>query len=134
MRARTVQIIWHDKQAIFSVSFNPTRKHIFSTSGGDNIVNEWELVADQVVHKQSLTRHTANVNVIRYSKDGVLATAGDDGIVFVWKQQDGGEFKVFKVLRVNSDVYDLCWSAQDNYIVTGSVDGCIKVFNVQQRK
>ena len=133
MRARTVQIIWHDKQAIFSVDFNPSNSKVFCTSGGDNIVNEWELVADQVVHKQSLTRHTSNVNVVRYSKSGLLATSGDDGIVLIWKQIDLGEFKVHKVLRVNSDVYDLSWSGNGDVIVTGSVDGCVKVFNVNQR-
>lgn len=128
-----MQIHWHDKQAIFSIDFNPLIKNIFTTSGGDNNVNEWEIIKDQIIHKQSITRHTSNVNVVRYSRSGLLATAGDDGLVFIWKQVNLGEFKVYKILRVNSDVYDLCWSDDGILLTTGSVDGCVKVFNVELR-
>ena len=49
----------------------------------------------------NLSRHTSNVNVVRWHpRGGLLATAGDDGTVLIWKctatnnGANGGEKKV----------------------------------------
>lgn len=39
MKAKTVQIHWHEKQPIFAVDFDPTGDGRFATSGGDGAVH-----------------------------------------------------------------------------------------------
>ena len=37
----------------------------------------------------NLKRHTKSVNVVRWSYDGtVLASAGDEAVIFLWKEND----------------------------------------------
>jgi chromatin assembly factor 1 subunit B len=71
-----------------------------------------------------------------------------DNVVFLWCQDAGsnGEennlvsdagnkesWSVVKVLRGHlEDIYDLCWSRDSNYIVTGSVDNSAIVWDVQK--
>jgi hypothetical protein len=35
MRAKTVQIVWHCKEPVFSVDFDPQRPRLFITGGAD---------------------------------------------------------------------------------------------------
>ena len=38
MRAKTVQIYWHDQQPIFSIDFDPLVAERFATCGGDTFI------------------------------------------------------------------------------------------------
>lgn len=109
-----------------------------------------ELAAD-------LTRHQRAVNVVKWSPSGnLLASGDDDSYVIIWKQQTEREqtqppplfeenarneeqFKetwlILKVLRGHlEDIYDLSWSPNGEFLVTGSVDNSAIVWDLKKGK
>jgi len=90
--------------------------------------------------------HTSTVNILRFSPDGMyLATGGDDSAIVLWVQkirpkEFGSNIEEvlwsnYKVIRGHlSDIYDLAWSPDSKYIVSGSVDNSTIVFSVEKGK
>lgn len=164
MEASNLQIYWHESQPIYSLCFQPSeaRKPRLLTAGGDNRVRAWMLNFEEDNHMRvdtidflsSLTQHEQAVNVIRFNSTGeILASAGDDGQLLLWRQNDEmvkefgmddtefDDFKeswtVWKKIRSGSDaceIYDLAWSPNDRYIVTASMDNAVRVFDVEAGK
>ncbi|EDW71991.1 uncharacterized protein Dwil_GK10714 [Drosophila willistoni] len=114
-------------------------------SGGDGDVG-LELAAD-------LSRHQRAVNTVRWSPNGELLASGDDeSVVFIWKQkaehevinivdadghgsQDKEVWLTLKVLRGHrEDIYDLSWSPNSLFLVTGSVDNTAMMWDVHKGK
>ncbi|KAJ2355802.1 Chromatin assembly factor 1 subunit, partial [Coemansia sp. RSA 2618] len=152
MRVKTVQINWHDKLPIFSVDFDHSYDNSqqggwrFATGGGDNNVRIWRLrsTAEREQDTQSppieflasLNRHTAPVNVVRFSPGSSrLASAGDDGVIIIWRQVDEAQSRVVcdqldenasadkevwrpaAMLRGSlADICDLAWSPDGAYL------------------
>ncbi|CAI4677666.1 AKH_1a_G0038680.mRNA.1.CDS.1 [Saccharomyces cerevisiae] len=174
MEASHLQIYWHDSQPVYSLIFqkNSANDKLF-TAGGDNKVRIWKLNRDENgqnggVRKiesldflGSLTHHEQAINVIRFnSKGDVLASAGDDGQVLLWKQEDANtqqesvvrpfgmdaetseadenkeKWVVWKRLRGGSgataaaEIYDLAWSPDNRNIVVACMDNSIRLFDV----
>ncbi|GAV55939.1 hypothetical protein ZYGR_0AZ01110 [Zygosaccharomyces rouxii] len=164
MEASNLQIYWHESQPIYSLCFQPNdaKRPKLLTAGGDNRVRAWMLNFEKENHMKvdtidflsSLTQHEQAVNVIRFNSTGeVLASAGDDGQLLLWRQNDEmvkefgmddvefDEFKeswaVWKKIRSGSDafeIYDLAWSPNDRYIVTASMDNAVRIFDVEAGK
>ncbi|KAJ2893536.1 Chromatin assembly factor 1 subunit, partial [Coemansia aciculifera] len=182
MRVKTVQINWHDKLPIFSADFDhnyvnsngPQGGWRFATGGGDNNVRLWRLRTAQEREQQpqqpaveflaSLNRHTAPVNVVRFSPcSSKLASAGDDGVIIIWRQQtadtseaaparaqpasmeDGGleddgfvEPEVWRpvaMLRGSlADICDLAWSPDGNFLVSASVDNTARIWDAREAR
>ncbi|KAJ1919772.1 Chromatin assembly factor 1 subunit [Tieghemiomyces parasiticus] len=156
MKAKTFQINWHDKLAVFAADFDPSSSGRFATAGGDSNVRIWRLNASAsgavtVDFTANLSRHSAAVNVVRFSpRDSLLASSGDDGTIIVWKQSQAMEgnlerreedefasetWKVVSLLRGSlADIYDLSWSADGRFIISGSVDNTARIWDVKQAK
>ncbi|XP_022232073.2 LOW QUALITY PROTEIN: chromatin assembly factor 1 subunit B [Drosophila obscura] len=100
-----------------------------------------------------LSRHQRAVNTVRWSPNGELLASGDDeSVVFIWKQkadhevvnildadagsqQDKESWMTLKVLRGHrEDIYDLSWSPNSQFLVTGSVDNTAMVWDVYKGK
>lgn len=96
-----------------------------------------------------LTRHQRPVNCVRWSPSGeFLASCDDESFIFIWRQKpdsettnifdrdDGSEadkeiWLTDKVLRGHiEDVYDLSWSQDSQFLISGSVDNTAMVWNV----
>lgn len=161
MEASNLQIYWHESQPIYSLCFQPndSKRPKLLTAGGDNRVRAWMLnfendnhmKVDTIDFLSSLTQHEQAVNVIRFNSTGeILASAGDDGQLLLWKQNDEmvkefgmddvefDDFKeswtVWKRIRPGGDafeIYDLAWSPNGRYIVTASMDNAIRIFDVE---
>lgn len=104
----------------------------------------------QVDFLSNLRRHSATVNVCRFSPDGkYLATGADDQLVFLWKLSDvvtpannifsdedadnKETWVIHKTLRGHlGDVLDLCWSQDGRFIVSGSVDNSAIAWDTQK--
>lgn len=70
-----------------------------------------------------------------------------DNVLLLWKQEVGGEglrdnllsdtanrenWTVVKILRGHlEDIYDLCWSCDSQFVITGSVDNSAIVWDIQ---
>ncbi|KAI6041468.1 WD40-repeat-containing domain protein [Pisolithus marmoratus] len=109
----------------------------------------------RIEYLATLSRHTAPVNVARWSPNGeLIASAGDDGMIIVWVQsstpppatysgdlsaedlQYEREFwKPRTTFRCTTmQVYDLAWSPTGEYILAGSTDNCARVFTAADGK
>ncbi|KAJ3814606.1 WD40 repeat-like protein [Lentinula aff. lateritia] len=103
----------------------------------------------RVEYLATLSRHSAAVNVVRWSPNGeLIASAGDDGMIIIWAQSStpqaatyGSDLtpeellneKEFWKVRGNvrcttMQVYDLAWSPTGEYIIAGSTDNAARVF------
>ncbi|XP_053396041.1 chromatin assembly factor 1 subunit B-like [Mercenaria mercenaria] len=146
MKVTTPEISWHERDPIYSVDVQPGNRPVrrLVSGGVDKFVRIWQIKEDLdgkacVEFLANLKRHTKAVNVCRFSPDGdVLATAGDDSVIIFWKlsetcsvnnifQEDEEDNKenwgMLKVLRGHlEDIYDICWSADGKYMISGSVD------------
>ncbi|KAK3842472.1 MAG: component of the chromatin assembly complex, partial [Linnemannia gamsii] len=159
MRVKPLQIHWHDKQPIYSAHFEPGPKGRLATAGGDGNVRLWKVVKDKekdsthIEFLSSLNRHTAAVNVVRFSPTAeCLASAGDDGNIILWRptenkevvsrfaESDDEEFeretwRVQSMMRGSlSDIYDIAWSPDGRFIISGSIDNTARIWDVKDAK
>lgn len=143
------------------------RQYRLATSGGDSKVRLWMIhpniptvsaSAHQALTGQevaphppraeyltTLSKHTAAVNVVRFSPNGqILASAGDDGNVILWVPSDRpvanfGEsseeavdkehWRLQKMLQVTTKhVYDLAWSPDGEFLIAGSTDNTATIW------
>ncbi|KAI8097101.1 WD40-repeat-containing domain protein [Halteromyces radiatus] len=108
---QTLEINWHDGQAVYSVDFSPDGLR-FATAGADASVRLWSIqrqVSTETTMKATqspdsshhdsthqlpvsidflseLKRHSCPVNVVRFSPNGdYIASAGDDACIILWK-------------------------------------------------
>ncbi|KAJ3934357.1 MAG: WD40 repeat-like protein [Lentinula lateritia] len=103
----------------------------------------------RVEYLATLSRHSAAVNVVRWSPNGeLIASAGDDGMIIIWAQSSTPQaatygsdltpeellnekefWKVRVMVRCTTmQVYDLAWSPTGEYIIAGSTDNAARVF------
>ncbi|MCJ1293979.1 hypothetical protein MMC34_005536 [Xylographa carneopallida] len=153
MKASPLLISWHNDNApIYSTHFEPHGKGRLATSGGDNNVRLWKVEAEgedrKITYLTTLMKHTQAVNVVRFAPKGeMLATAGDDGNVLLWVPsethshtpsfgEDGHEDKeTWRVKHMcrsfGSEIYDLAWSPDGVFFITGSMDNIARIYNAQ---
>ena len=85
------------------------------------------------------------MNVVRWAPKGeTLASAGDDGNILIWvpsEHQEHGSFgddalgdketwRVKHMCRsMGSEIYDLAWSPDGQFILSGSMDNIARIYN-----
>jgi chromatin assembly factor 1 subunit B len=98
-----------------------------------------------VTYLSTLSRHSSTVNVVRWAPKGeTLASAGDDGNILIWvpsEHQEHGSFgddalgdketwRVKHMCRsMGSEIYDLAWSPDGQFILSGSMDNIARIYN-----
>ncbi|KAJ7092863.1 chromatin assembly complex protein [Mycena belliarum] len=174
MRFRTLEIRWHDSKPISSCEFQPmpfkkarpaslaAQAYRLATAGEDNHVRVWMVHPNisqdptqppprpaRVEYLATLSRHSAAVNVVRWSPSGeLIASAGDDGMVIIWApsaspqastygsdlsaedlQHEKEYWKPRTTFRCTTmQVYDLAWSPTGEFLLAGSTDNTARVF------
>ncbi|TFY59564.1 hypothetical protein EVJ58_g5698 [Rhodofomes roseus] len=152
-----------------------TQYYRLATGGEDNHVRLWmvhpNILPESVVaasgsegatprpprveYLATLSRHSAPVNVVRWSPNGeLIASAGDDGMIIIWSpttsphanafgsdltpdelQYEKEHWKPRTTFRCTTmQVYDLAWSPTGDYIVAGSTDNCARIFSTSDGK
>ncbi|RMY55848.1 hypothetical protein D0865_03956 [Hortaea werneckii] len=152
MKAAPLLVAWHDENApIYSAHFEPHGKGRLATAGGDHNVRLWQIESNgderKVTYLSTLKKHTQAVNVVRWCPRGeLLATAGDDGNVLLWVpsenpalsssfgddgQEDVEHWRVKTMCRSSSgsEIYDLAWSPDGQFFITGSMDNVARIYN-----
>ncbi|KAL8785878.1 MAG: hypothetical protein Q9213_003110 [Squamulea squamosa] len=153
MKASPLLISWHNENTpIYSAHFEPhSSKGRFATAGGDNNVRLWRLERDgehrTVTYLSTLIKHTQAVNVVRFAPRGeMLASAGDDGNTLLWvpsdtpshgqafgedSVEDKESWRIKHMCRSTSgaEIYDLAWSPDAVFFITGSMDNIARIYN-----
>ncbi|KAK5123356.1 hypothetical protein LTR85_002788 [Meristemomyces frigidus] len=152
MKAAPLLVAWHEENApIYSAHFEPHGKGRLATAGGDHNVRLWQIEANgedrKVTYLSTLKKHTQAVNVVRWCPRGdLLATAGDDGNVLLWVpsenpalgssfgedgQEDVEHWRVKTMCRSSSgaEIYDLAWSPDGMFFITGSMDNVARIYS-----
>ncbi|KAK3543636.1 hypothetical protein QTP70_025996 [Hemibagrus guttatus] len=161
MKVVTCEIAWHNKEPVYSLDFQhnaESKIHRLATAGVDTTVRLWRVDRGPdgkavVEFLSNLARHTKAVNVVRFSPTGeLLASGGDDAAILLWKINDNKEveqaptfqeeedaqlnkesWNVVKTLRGHiEDVYDLSWTGDGNFLVSGSVDNTAIMWDIQK--
>ena len=102
MKVFTPEISWHERDPIYTCAFHPAKKSKFATAGVTGEIRLWEINeknAESSVKKEALgvdvkfianlKRHNKAVNVIRWNSEGnILASAGDEAVIFLWNEND----------------------------------------------
>ncbi|KAK3252900.1 3-oxoacyl-[acyl-carrier-protein] synthase [Cymbomonas tetramitiformis] len=140
MKTKTLQILWHGKEPVYSLDFHASG--VLATAGGDKEIKLWEVFLGEngvpaVKHLESLTAHNRVVNMVRFSPTGeTLASAGDTGEILLWKPtgeilescsaeeiRENCTWKYSAMLRGhNDDVQALDWAPDSLHLLSGSVD------------
>ncbi|KAH5462785.1 hypothetical protein HBI30_003920 [Parastagonospora nodorum] len=152
MKAAPLLVSWHNENApIYSAHFEPHGKGRLATAGGDNNVRLWNVENHgeerKITYLSTLVKHTQAVNVVRWCPRGeMLATAGDDGNVLLWVPadshtthtnfeeglEDKETWRVKAMCRsIGSEIYDLAWSPDGVFFITGSMDNIARIYNAQ---
>uniref|UniRef100_A0A182RQU6 CAF1B/HIR1 beta-propeller domain-containing protein n=1 Tax=Anopheles funestus TaxID=62324 RepID=A0A182RQU6_ANOFN len=163
MKCQIPEISWHNRDPVLSVDIQPRgandRDHQYrlASGGTDSHVLIWYMIQNPTCGTinlelaADLTRHQRAVNAVRWSPSGELLASGDDeSVIFIWKQkgemetlnildtandQDKETWLTLKILRGHmEDVYDLSWSANSQFLISGSVDNTAIVWDVQRGK
>ncbi|CCM04498.1 uncharacterized protein FIBRA_06678 [Fibroporia radiculosa] len=151
-----------------------TQSYRLATGGEDNHIRLWmvhpNILPQSVVgsatetptprpprveYLATLSRHSAAVNVVRFSPNGeLIASAGDDGMIIIWSpttsphassygsdlspedlQYEKEHWKPRTSFRCTTmQVYDLAWSPTGEYIIAGSTDNCARIFTANEGK
>ncbi|PPQ96476.1 hypothetical protein CVT26_010470 [Gymnopilus dilepis] len=104
----------------------------------------------RVEYLATLSRHSAAVNVVRFSPNGeLIASAGDDGMIIIWAPSSSPQTATYgsdlsaEDLQYEKEywkprttfrctpmqVYDLAWSPTGEYIIAGSTDNTARIFS-----
>ncbi|XP_062862067.1 chromatin assembly factor 1 subunit B isoform X2 [Trichomycterus rosablanca] len=161
MKVVTCEIAWHNKEPVYSMDFQQNaeaRINRLATAGVDTTVRMWRVDTGPdgkavVEFLSNLARHTKAVNVVRFSPTSeILASGGDDAAILLWKVNDSKEpeqtpvfqedednqhnkesWIVVKTLRGHiEDVYDISWTSDGKFLVSGSVDNTAIMWDVQK--
>lgn len=91
MKFKLLNVVWHDKDPVFSIDWHPSGR--IATGGSDKEVKIWRIEninspKPTVKFVCSLVRHMNNVNAVRFSPNGrFLASCSDDGFICIWELQ-----------------------------------------------
>ncbi|XP_041127473.1 chromatin assembly factor 1 subunit B-like isoform X1 [Polyodon spathula] len=160
MKVITCEIAWHNKEPVYSIDFQhgaDGKINRLATAGVDTTVRMWKIEKGPdgkaiVEFLSNLARHSKAVNVVRFSPNSeLLASGGDDAAILLWKLNDSKEpeqpafqededaqlnkeyWTVVKTLRGHiEDVYDISWTADGNFMVSGSVDNTAIMWDVNK--
>jgi len=137
---------------IWMVYPNITPQSLVEAASGDT-ANPPVPRPPRVEYLATLSRHSAPVNVVRFSPNGeLIASAGDDGMIIIWAQSNSPSqttygsdlsademqlekeyWKPRTTFRCTTmQVYDLAWSPTGEYIVAGSTDNVARIFLVSE--
>ncbi|CCX30041.1 chromatin assembly factor 1 subunit B [Pyronema domesticum] len=153
--ALALTVHWSERdEPIYSAHFEPHGKGRLATAGGDNNVRIWKIEGEgeerKPVYLSTLSKHNQAVNVVRFCPRGeMLASAGDDGNIILWVPaesnhrpapafgaeddlEDKETWRLKHMCRsMGSEIYDLAWSPDGNFFITGSMDNVARVWNAQ---
>lgn len=113
---------------VTTACFNPTGDWVALGSSALGQLLVWEWQSEQYIMKQQ-GHNTADMTCLSYSPDGqYIATGGNDSKVKLWNVSNGFCFVTFK--EHTSGITDIVFSANKKFLVSSSLDGTVRAFDL----
>ncbi|KAE9385835.1 WD40 repeat-like protein [Gymnopus androsaceus JB14] len=113
------------KCRLLSVKFLPDNMHVVS-GGEDGIVRIWDIKAGrQIVELKGHNDWTRSVAASKHQK--YIASGSDDKTALIWS---GETYQRIKELPHDSEVLAIAFSPDENWLVTGSKNGKVRLWNL----
>ncbi|KAJ1339738.1 hypothetical protein BSLG_005644 [Batrachochytrium salamandrivorans] len=129
MKAKTLQILWHDRSPVFSADFEQILDGRLATCGGDNNVRIWKVVRiNDEPPKWSFLQLFQDIllrSIVEQRQDSM--SEDDNENIQTWRMTS--------LLRgASSELYDLTWSPDGRFILSACVDNTCRIYNVAENK
>ncbi|KZV73967.1 WD40 repeat-like protein [Peniophora sp. CONT] len=131
--------------AVTGVTFTPDGQGIV-TGSSDRTIMYWDIHEvtlsarrSQPVHRLNSTRmfigHMDPVTAVAVSRNGEwIASGGSDGSVNFWELQTSTRYLLLRGHTQMVKSIDFCRTADSDLFVTGSFDGCIRMWKIKQSR
>ncbi|GJD12262.1 Chromatin assembly factor 1 subunit FAS2 [Galdieria sulphuraria] len=156
MKSKLLQVSWHEKQPIWSIDISPCTGRLLTT-GSDRVGRLWLFtIQDSLEYNLQwigdLKGHDSTVNVGRFNPKGnkgrydedLIATGSDGGTIVLWErvtedslivdhkiEETLERWRIHHILRKHlEDVLDLQWSCCGRYLISGSVDNKVIIWDI----
>ncbi len=124
---QTLHLVWQaHTDGVPALAFSPDGRTLASGSW-DNTVKLWEVASGALLWTGW---HTNNITSLAFAPDGrLLATSGgNDAMVHLWDLHSGTHLKT---LSQPDPVSAIAWSADGHLLASGSFDGPIRLWEIQ---
>ena len=117
-----------DLDVVLASDISPDQRFI-AHGGPDRLLRIFSTETGEIVHK--IKKHTDWVTAVRFSTDGKYVASGDrNGGLNIWETEPGGRVCSFSHSK---RVTGFEW-ATTNVVVSASMDGSSKIFNVEEAR
>ncbi|MDZ8096434.1 MAG: hypothetical protein RMZ42_31530 [Nostoc sp. DedQUE05] len=129
-----LRTLFQNRDKIYDLNFSPNSKFIALGSRDNKVI----ILGTDGTKRQVLDKHDDWVKAVAWSPDShILASASDDNTVKLWKQDNKGEFHIYKTLAGknghNSWVLSVRFSPSGDMIATSSNDKTVILWKQDEK-
>ncbi|KAG1338715.1 protein pleiotropic regulatory locus 1 [Cocos nucifera] len=127
---KSMATLTHHKKSVRAMALHP-KEQSFTSASADNI-KKFSLPRGEFLHNM-LSQQKTIINSMAVNEDGVLATAGDNGSLWLWDWKSGHNFQQAQTIvqpgSLDSEacIYALSYDISGSRLVTCEADKTIKM-------
>nr|XP_010921666.1 protein pleiotropic regulatory locus 1 [Elaeis guineensis] len=128
---KSMSTLTHHKKSVRAMALHP-KEQSFTSASADNI-KKFSLPRGEFLHNM-LSQQKTIINSMAVNEDGVLATAGDNGSLWLWDWKSGHNFQQAQTIvqpgSLDSEacIYALSYDLSGSRLVTCEADKTIKMW------
>lgn len=123
------ECVGHD-DSISAITWHPNGLYVFSASDmTDKSIRMWSITTGESV--RVMTGHTEDISALECAPNGkILASADWGGNILFWDLEKGSLIKKSRG-HAKTGILSLSFSVDSNVLVSGSLDGTVRVWDVE---
>lgn len=128
---KTISTLTYHKKAVRALAAHPT-EHTFASGGADNI-KKFRLPEGVFLHNM-LQNQNCIINALAINEDGVMASGGDNGSLYMWDWRSGNCFQKGETvvqpgsLDSEAGIFAMSYDVSGTRLVTCEADKTIKMW------